>query len=239
MIMKKLSLLTAFVACITLFGSCLKGEDPEPVAAGGMTFINSFIEAQGLYYLIDRNPIQNVYPLAYGQPGYANFYARADRRFEVYSSYEDARLVDTLISVQDSMYYSSFLYGTHDDPRHFIANDRIPEGTNDPAAIAAVRFYNLANTSKRVTLRIGDAEPISAFVDRPLETTVTGKEGEKFIPTATGEFNVYVVDEDGETIVTRQGTVQFVPGTYTSIFLMGDERDASSFYVGVLRSWVN
>jgi|SRR5690606_19131364 len=237
--MKKLSLLTAFVASVTLFSSCLKGEDPEPVAAGGMTFINSFIEAQGLYYLIDRNPISNVYPLAYGEPGYVNFYARPDRRFEVYSSYEDARLVDTLITVVDSVYYSSFLFGTHDDPRHFITEDRIPEGTDDPAAIAAVRFFNLANTPKRATLRIGDAEPLPAFTNRPLETPATGKAGEAFVPVATGEFTISVVDENGETIAARPGTVQLVPGTYTSIFLMGDERDESTFYVGVYRNWVN
>lgn len=237
--MKKLSLMIASVAILALLGSCLRGEDPEPVAAGRMTFINSFIEAQGVFYFIDRNSIPNVNPLGYRQPGFANFFAREDRRFEVYSSYGEARLVDTTITVQDSVFYSSFIYGTHDDPRHFITEDRIPEGTDDPAAIAAVRFYNLANTPHRVTLRIGDAQPIAAFRDRPTETPETGIAGEGFIPTATGTYTLTVVDENGETIATRQDSVELIAGSYTSVFLTGDEREPSTFYVGVIRQWVN
>ena len=139
----------------------------------------------------------------------------------------------------DGTCYSSFIDGPNDAPRHCITEDRIPEGTDDPASIAAVRFYNLANTPHRVTLHIGDAEPLAAFRNRPTETPETGKTGEKFTPTTTGTYTLTVADEDGETMATRQGSVELTAGSYTSVFLIGDEREPSTFYVGVIRQWVN
>ncbi len=237
--MKKPSLLIAFVASIALLGSCLRGEDPEPVPAGGMTFVNTFIEAQLVLYLVDRNPIQdNFNPLPYRSYGFALLHARDDRRLEVYSSYEQTRLVDTTFTIQDGVYYSSIVYGTHDGPWHFVTEDKIPEGTNDPGAITAVRFYNLANTPHHVTLHIGDAEPIAAFRDRPTETPETGKAGEDFKLTTSGTYTLTVVDEDGETVATRSG-IQMPAGSYLSVFLTGDERDPSTFYVGVVYQRVN
>ena len=240
--MKRWKLLVAFVASVALLGSCLRGGDPQPELVGGTTFVNTFIEAEAVFYFVDRNTISGLNPLpyrSYGPTLPVYVYPGEDRRLEIYSSYEDNRLVDTALTIQDSVYYSSIVYGTHDDPRHFITEDRIPEGVDDPSAIAAVRFYNLANTERRVTLRIGDIEPAATFRNRPLETPQTGKAGEDFIPVATGNYTVSVVDEDGETVATRQGTVALPAGSYTSIFLTGDERDARTFYVGVVRQWVN
>ncbi|WP_353196471.1 hypothetical protein [Parapedobacter defluvii] len=239
--MKKLSLIVALVASVALLGSCLRGSDPQPERVGGMTFVNTFIEANGAFYLVDRNTIQGLYPLDYRTygPSWPVYYPGEGRRLEIYSSYEDARLVDTTFSMQDSVYYSSIVYGTHDDPRHFITEDRIPDGVDDPAAIAAVRFYNLANTERRVTLRIGEIESVAAFRNRPLETPASGKQGEDFIPVAIGNYTVTVVDEEGETVAIRQGTVDLPAGSYTSIFLTGDERDPRTFYVGIVRQWVN
>lgn len=240
--MKKSNLIVALVASVALLGSCLKGSDPQPQLVGGTTFINTFIEANGAYYLIDRNTIAGLDPLRYRSFGPRipiYIYPGNNRRLEIYSTYEENRLVDTALTVQDSVYYSSIVYGTHDDPRHFITEDRIPEGVEDPEAIAAVRFYNLANTERRVTLHIGDIEPVAAFQNRLLETPQTGKESEDFVPTTIGTYMVSVVDEDGEIVATRQGTVDLAAGSYTSIFLTGDERDSTTFYVGVVQQWVN
>src|SRR5690606_25617083 len=219
-----------------------KDGDPQPQRIGGTTFVNAFIEAEAVYCYIDRNAATGLEPLGYrsfgpNPPVYV--YPGENRRLEIYSTYQDNRLVDTSLTVRDSTFYSSIVFGTHDDPRHFVTEDRIPEGVEDPAAIAAVRFYNLANTDRRVTLRIGDLEPVAAFRDRPTETPQTGKEGEHFTPVATGTYTVRVVDEAGETVATREGVVDLVAGSYISIFLTGDERNSDTFYVGVVRHWVN
>ena len=240
--MKKLNLIVALVAGVLLLGSCLKGGDPQPQLIGGTTFVNAFIEADAVYCYIDRNTVSSLSPLPYrsygpNPPVYA--YPGEDRRLEIYSMYEDNRLVDTAITVQDSTFYSSIVFGTHDNPRHFVTEDRIPEGVEDPAAIAAVRFYNLANTDRRMTLRIGDLEPVTAFSNRPTETSQTGKDDEAFIQVTPGTYTVSVVDEDGEIVDTRDETVDLSPGSYLSIFLTGDERDPTTFYVGRVRHWVN
>lgn len=231
----------AFVASVALLGSCLRGEEPEPIPAAGATFINAFVDADRLLYRLDGNPIQSDFnPLPYRNVGFAALFARSNRRLEIYSSHEQARLVDTTINVLDSMYYSSMVYGTHDNPRHFLTRDRIPEGTNDPTAIVAVRFFNLANTSHRVTLRIGDMDPIAAFSNRPTETAETGKAGEAFIPTTPGTYVLSVVDENGETLATRSANIEFSTGSYWSIFLTGDENDSpSTLHVGAIRQPVN
>lgn len=240
--MKKLHVIVALVAGTLLLGSCLKDSDPQPRQVGGTTFINAFIDADAVYCYIDRNTIPVLNPLPYrsfgpNPPVYA--YPGEDRRLEIYSTYDDNRLVDTAITVRDSVYYSAFVYGTHDDPRHFITEDRVPEDVDDPAAIAAVRFYNLANTDRRVTLHIGDLTPVTAFTNRTIETPQSGKEGETFVPVTTGNYTVSVVDEDGETIAVREETLDLSAGSYVSIFLTGDERDPETFYVGRVRHWVN
>lgn len=240
--MKKLNLIVGLAASMALLGGCLKGSDPQPQLIGGTTFINTFIEASAVYYFVDRNTIAGLNPLqyrTYGPNPPVYMYPGENRRLEIYSTYEDNRLADTTLTVADSVYYSSFIYGTHDHPRHFITEDRIPEDVADPTAIAAVRFYNLANTERRMTLHIGDIEPITAFSDRPTETPQTGKENEDFIPVTTGIYTVSVVDEDGETVATREEKVDLSAGSYVSIFLTGDERDPTTFYIARVQQWVN
>src|SRR3546814_9597189 len=86
---------------------------------------------------------------------------------------------------------------------------------------------------------IGDLEPVTAFSNRPTETSQTGKDDEAFIQVTPGTYTVSVVDEDGEIVDTRDETVDLSPGSYLSIFLTGDERDPTTFYVGRVRHWVN
>ena len=227
------------MASVALLGSCLKGENPQPMPAAGLTMVNSFIESQSVQYGMDGRPVQgDFYPLAYRSYGYVNLFIGSNRRLEVYALNDQTRLVDTTFAVQDSVFYSSFVYGTLDMPLHFLTEDRIPEGTTDPSAIAAVRFFNLANTPHRVTLKIGETNPISAFGDRPTETPQSGKAGEDFVELPTGTYELTVVDEDGAIIATRPG-VPLSAGSYTTIFLTGAEAESNSHYVGVVKQWVN
>ena len=225
-----------------LLSSCIKEGEPQPQLVGGSTFINAFTEANAVYCYIDRSTVPALNPLPYRNygpitPVYA--YPGEDRRLEIYSTYNEDPLVDTAITIRDSVYYSTFVFGTHDNPQHFITIDRVPENTDDPAAIAAVRFFNLANTDKKVTLRIGDLELDESFENRPTETAQTGKDNENFIPVPTGSYTVSVIDENGETLVTRETEIDLSAGKYVSIFLTGDEVGQTSFYIGRLQQWVN
>ncbi len=238
--MKKKSLLyITFSVCAVLTISCLRDGDVEPIPSAGLTMINSFIESESVLYEMDGRPVQQeFYPLDYRSYGFVNLFVGSSRRLDVYASRDLIRLVDTTFAVQDSVFYSSIVYGTADNPLHFITEDRVPEETADPAAVAGVRFFNLANTPHQVTLRIGEIEPIPEFQDRPTETPQSGKDGEAFIVTQTGTYELSIADEDGEILVTRGG-VALEEGSYTTIFLTGAESLADSYYIGALRQAVN
>lgn len=235
--MKKRSLFyIALVAGATLAISCLKDNDVEPMPMAGLTMVNAFIESSaGVLYEIDRNPVPPEFsPLAYRSYGYVNLFVGNNRRLEVYTAGNQTPVVDTAFAVQDSVFYSSIVYGTMDHPLHFITEDRVPEDATDPAAIAGVRFFNLANTSHGVTLRIGDTDPVPSFQDRPRETPQSGKASEAFFAVPTGTYELVVADDDGGTLVTR-GDVSLEAGSYTSIFLTGDDSIADSYYIGVIQ----
>ncbi len=240
--MKKRSLFyIALFACATAAISCLKDNDAEPMPVAGLTMVNAFIESSpaGVLYEIDGNPIPSEFsPLAYRSYGYVNLFVGNNRRLDVYAAGDQTQLVDTAFAVQDSVYYSSIVYGTADQPLHFITEDYVPEDAADPANIAGARFFNLANTPDRVTLRIGNTDPISAFQDRPTETPQSGKAGEAFFAVPTGTYELVVANDDGEILATR-GDVTLEAGAYLSIFLTGDDSTADSYYIGVMRQPVN
>jgi len=232
---------SALLACATLAISCLKGDDAEPMPSAGLTMINAFIESapEGVLYEIDGRPVPSeFYPLAYRSYGYVNLFIGNSRELAVYAARNQTRLVDTTFAAQDSVFYSSIVYGTADNPLHFMTEDHVPDGAADPNTIAGARFFNLANTSHRVTLRIGNTDPIPAFQDRPTETPQSGEEGEAFVPVPTGTYELAVEDEDGEILATR-GDIALEEGSYTSIFLTGADSIEGSYYIGVLRQPVN
>lgn len=237
--MKKRSLFyIAFFACVTLATSCLRDNDAEPIPAAGLTMINAYIESDAVLYEMDGRPVPpEFYPLAYRTPGFVNLFVGNSRRLEIYTVGDQIQLVDTTFAVQDSVYYSSFIFGTAETPLHFITEDRVPEDASDPATFTGVRFFNLANTPHEVTLRIGDTDPVLEFQDRPTETPQSGKNAEAFIAAPTGTYQLSVADEDGEILFTREEELQ--EGRYMSIFLTGDESVADSYYIGILRHAVN
>ena len=230
----------ALFICATSAISCLKGDDVEPIPTGGLTMVNAFIEStQGILYEIDRNPVPSEFsPLAYRSYGYVNLFVGNNRRLGVYAAGNGAPLVDTAFAVQDSVFYTSIVYGTADAPLHFITEDRVPDDATDPGTDAGARFFNLANTGHRVTLQIGDMDPIPAFQDRPTETPQSGKMGELFLTVPAGSYELAVENEDGEVLATR-ADVELDEGSFTTIFFTGADASPDSYYIGVIQQPAN
>ncbi|PPK99261.1 DUF4397 domain-containing protein [Parapedobacter indicus] len=225
-----------FLGAVLLAG-CIKDEEPEPEVRSGFAVVNSFLEARAVQHRLDMG--RGFQPLNQGlQYRGIDFYAVpscVDCKLEIISSNELAQLVDTTFTLEENRYYTSFLFGTETAPLHFVTEDHVPEGTEDPAAIAGVRFFNLAETSQRVTLHIAEAEPIEAFRNRTKETPETGKHAEEFIPTAhTGTHVLTIQDEDGEQLARRTG-VALDPGDYLTLFLAGDGGESAPYYIGIVR----
>ncbi|WP_262247065.1 hypothetical protein [Parapedobacter soli] len=232
-----------FIVCLSLFtgmvlvAGCIKDEEPTPDVRSGVTVVNSFLEAEAVLHRVDVGLGLQSLGQGLGYRG-IDFYAipsHENCRLEIISSNESAQLVDTAFTIEENKYYTSFLFGTEAAPLHFLTDDRLPAGTEDPTAIAGLRFFNLAETPHRVTLQIATGEPIPAFQDRPTETSETGQGAAEFILTSnTGTHVLTVRDENGGQLARRTG-VALDPGDYLTIFLTGNGNDSTPFYIGIVR----
>lgn len=227
----------ALLMGMLLFVGCIKDQEPVPDVRSGLNVVNSFLEAQAVLHRVDvgRGLQQLNQGQGYRGIDYYTIPSYESCRLEIISSNESGQLVDTTFALEESKYYTSFLFGTEAAPRHFITADRVPDGTEDPTTMAGLRFFNLAETPKRITLRIAAAEPIAAFRNRPTETPETGKEAEEFtLTTNTGTHVLTVQDEEGKQLARRTG-VALDPGDYLTIFLTGDETESAPYYIGIVR----
>lgn len=223
---------------IGLMAGCIDDDqEVEPENRSGLTVVNSFIEAQAAVHRVDigRGLQQIGAPLQYGASTFFAIPSRDDCRLEVVPVDDVAvKLADTTVTFAVNRFYSSFVFGTRSAPRYFLTDDRLPEGTENPASVAGLRFYNLANTAHRVTLHISSQEPLEAFRNRPTETGTSGRAAEQFILTTdTGTHVLSVVDEAGNQLVRRTG-VALDPGDYLTVFLTGDDGE-NFYYIGVIR----
>lgn len=233
---RKLIACVSLLLGVALLAGCIDDLDTEPETRSGLTVVNAFFEAEAVLHLIDRG--HGMQRLDQGQRfGGIDFYAvlSCDNcKLGIISSNESAQLVDTAFALRENRYYTSFVFGTEATPRHFITEDQLPEGTGAASGKAGVRFYNLANTPRRVTLHIAQAEPIGAFSDRPTETPQSGRNDAEFIPTSdTGTHVLTVRDENGEQLARRTG-VALDAGDHLTVFLIGDA-DEAFYYIGVVR----
>src|SRR5690606_7047547 len=112
-------------------------EEPAPDVRSGLAVVNSFLEAQAVLHRLDVG--RGLQHLNQGQRYRGiDYYAVPSYescRLEIISSNESAQLVDTTFALQENKYYTSFLFGTEATPRHFLSEDRVPDGTEDPAAV--------------------------------------------------------------------------------------------------------
>ena len=227
----------ALLVALVFFTTCIKDQEPIPDVRSGLNVVNSFLEAQAVLHRLDVGRGLQRLDQGQGYRGvdYFTVPSYAACRLEIISSNESAQLVDTTFALEENKYYTSFLFGTEAAPKHFVTADRLPDGTEDPTATAGLRFFNLAQTSQRVTLYVETAEPIAAFRNRPTETPETGKEAEEFTLTAnTGTFVLTVQDEDGNQLAKRTG-VALDPGEYLTAFLTGDGNESTPYYIGIVR----
>ena len=222
---------------VTLLSGCIEELETEPEVRSGLVVVNAFSEAEAVLHRLDVGSGLQSLNQGLGYPS-VDFYVVPicdPCKMEVISSNELATVVDTGFTLQENKYYTSFLYGTEETPQHFLTADRVPADTEDPAEVAGLRFFNLAETPHRVTLHIADAEPITAFRNRPKETAETGKESADFIPTTdTGTHVLTIRDENGEQLARRTG-VALDPGDYLTVFLTGSGEGETPFYIGVVR----
>src|SRR5690606_17744048 len=151
--MKKLSLQFCFLLLLSIFtfSSCLKDNDDGPwnnmPSAGLMYFVNGFTEAEsGLLYRLDENIVGNPLSsdpmvLEYKTSAGALRLNHASRKLPItnYAPDQDI-LIDTAVTIKVYNGYTSFVYGTNDEPKFAMTQDSAIEhiGSNE----SGIRFLN-------------------------------------------------------------------------------------------------
>lgn len=231
-----LSSLVLFVG-ILLVAGCIKDLETLPDERSGLTVVNSFLEAEAVFHRLDvgRGFQQLNRGLGYRSIDYYSTPGCENCRMEITALNGSRPLVDTSFVMETNKYYTSFLFGSEAAPKHFLTIDSVPEDDNTPSESAGLRFFNLAETAKRVTLHIGSATPMPAFRNRPTETPETGREsGEFFLTTDTGTHVLTIEDEQGNLLARRTG-VALDWGDYLTVFLTGNNSESSPYYIGIVR----
>jgi len=194
-----------------------------------MTFINGFSESsQVIYDLNGPNSPFAVQYQAYLRP--PNGVHPGKRNLEIYTYDQRTSLIDTTITVQDSSAYSTFAYGTLENPKFAFIEDVSLENLADKSGY---RFLNLANEIGKVNLFLGD-ESTPLFSDRAMETGASAVENQSFIAEKSGSFSITVTDGTGTEIATRNN-YEFKKGQYYTFILIGTKGDTNTPpYIGIV-----
>ncbi|TYR34759.1 DUF4397 domain-containing protein [Sphingobacterium phlebotomi] len=247
--MKKLSLQFCFLLLISVFtfSSCLKDNDDGPwndmPAAGLMYFVNSYPDASsGLLYRLDGNIIGNPINgspmvLEYQTFSGAQLLHPGNRKLTITSHNNDQSiLIDTTLTIKVDSGYTSFVYGTDEEPRFAMTQDKVIEnlGQNE----SGIRFLNLASGVNGVNLLVeGEDEPL--YSDRPIETGASVVANQAFQTQNSGVYTFRITDADGNELAKREYKKQNGTGllgrTYYTIMLIGKkDNEDTPLYIGVV-----
>ncbi|WP_105715899.1 DUF4397 domain-containing protein [Sphingobacterium haloxyli] len=251
--MKKLSLQFCLLLLISVFtfSSCLKDNDDGPwndmPAAGVMYFVNSFPDAtSGLTYRLDGNVISNPLNgvpmiLEYQKFSGAQLLRPGNRKLTIASyNANQSALVDTTLTIKIDSGYTSFVYGTAEQPIFAMAQDKVVENLGENES--GIRFMNMADGVGAVNLLIeGEDEPL--YSNRPIETGSSVVEHQAFQAQTSGTYTLKVTDASGNVLATRERRElkksELISGqryhSYYTIMLTGKAGDENTpLYIGVV-----
>jgi len=179
--------------------SCLKDNDDQPIPAALLTMVNGYTDANAVIYFADGGPLQNPnYPLGFKSYAQIGLFTGA-RRIAVSAEY-NTKLTDTTVTIKDSTIYTSFLFGTKAKPVQVITTDRINKDIKNTES--GLRFFNLAEGTDLVTLKIGDQASPSEWTNRAQETQNSASAHQGFIAQKSGTFTVIKPEKLSQHVAT-------------------------------------
>lgn len=244
--MKKLSLQFCFLLLISTFtfSSCLKDNDDGPwnnPPAGVMYFVNSYPDAtSGLIYRLDGSVIGNPQTgepmvLKYQIFSGAQLLHPGNRKLTI-TSYDDNQsvLIDTTLTIKVDSGYTSFVYGTEEQPIFAMTQDKVIENLAQTAS--GIRFLNLGNGIGGINLLIeGEDEPL--YSNRSIETGSSVVTHQAFKAQTSGTYTFKVTDAQGNELARREGR-ELKRGYYYTIMLTGKANDEDTpLYIGVVEHY--
>jgi hypothetical protein len=118
-----------------------------------------------------------------------------------------------------------------------ITTDRINKDIKNTES--GLRFFNLAEGTDLVSLKIGDQTSPSEWTNRAQETQNSASAHQGFIAQKSGTFTVTARDKAGKTIATRSD-IKLVEGYYYSLILIGKANDEKKpLYIGLVAQAAN
>jgi len=230
----KFFIFASFIIGSFLLSGCLKDDEYTPVPVAGLTMVNGFTDDQGLIFYIGQRAVE---PLMYRTFAGVNV-LEGNRNMMVRSLNSRESLIDTTVTIMDSTYYSSFVFGVSDQPKHFITEDKAVESSLENNE-AAIRFFNAAELDGNVSLQIGSQDLEPSFQNRPVDNQVSATEHQDFLAKTSGTFTLTAKDASGNTLATRE-SVKLEAGGYYTLILLGDpNNDSTPLYIGVIGQAVN
>lgn len=226
----------AIIATTFFLSSCLKDNDDQRIPGALFTMVNGYNDANAVVYYADGGSLQNpYYPLEFKSYAQVGLFTGA-RKIAISAEYNEV-LLDTTVTVKDSTIYTSFVYGTKTKPVQVITTDRINKDIKESES--GLRFFNFAEGTDQVTLKIADQPSPEEWKDRAQETQNSATAHEGFIAQKSGTYTVTAKDKAGKTIASRSG-IKLAEGYYYSLILIGKPNDEKRpLYLGLVAQAAN
>ncbi|WP_345230430.1 DUF4397 domain-containing protein [Olivibacter ginsenosidimutans] len=221
---KNLVLLMTVLVGSLAFSACNDNDD------GGYTYvpqsvfqiINAYPHAdEGLGFALGQQKINLDGPLKYGEKTvYIGPIVPNQYDYTAGISGTDTPILDTTITLKDSTYHTSIIYGPEGSPNSIFVDDKQPSDFDQSKA--NVRFFNVADNTVPLDVNlIGSGEPINVITGRGADNQSTAKQNQVFKPVATGVYTIQFTDESGEEVAKKQETVTLNAGGYYTIIARG------------------
>lgn len=223
-----------FLGLILMSTSCLKDNDTVPnVPTAALRMVNAYSYAQSIVFTENNNYLTAPsIPLKYNE--YTTNLALIFPGNKSIRVYDDLnKLVsDTTITLKDSTYYTSFVFGNTEKAKNLITTD---VSLTDLGAKSALRFLHLASNLGNVNLYIDDiTTPLYENRIPELLSENTNLSHTTFKAENSGKRKITITDINNNKLVEREH--DFKQNRYYSIILTGDKNNTSKpLYIGIIQ----
>jgi len=228
---KNLVLLMTMIIGGLTFSACNDNDDGGYTYIPQSTFqiINAYPHAdEGLGFALGQEKINLEGPLKYGQKTrYIGPLVPNSYDYSVGISGTDTPILDTTITLKDSTYHTSIIYGTEEFPSSIFVDDKQPSDFDQSKA--NVRFFNVADNTVSLNVNlVGSGDPVEVISGRGADNQSTAKQNQVFKPVATGVYSIQFTDESGDEVAKKEETVTLNAGGYYTIIAKGIKGDAEN-----------